>query len=50
MRNSNAIDTTSRTLLVEVEVENPTGELLPGSYVSVHLKLPGAAGHGLTVP
>jgi RND family efflux transporter MFP subunit len=50
VRNSSAIDTSSRTLLVEVDVENPTGELLPGSYVSVHLKLPGGAGRGLTVP
>jgi RND family efflux transporter MFP subunit len=40
VRNANAIDTTSRTLLVEVDVDNPTGELLPGAYVSVHLKLP----------
>lgn len=39
-RNSAAIDQSSRTLLVEVDVKNPTGELLPGSYVSVHLKLP----------
>ena len=40
VRNANAIDQASRTLLVEVDVKNPTGELLPGSYVSVHLKLP----------
>jgi RND family efflux transporter MFP subunit len=40
VRNSAAIDTSSRTLLVEVDVKNPTGELLPGSYASVHLKLP----------
>jgi RND family efflux transporter MFP subunit len=50
VRNANAIDTASRTLLVEVDVENPTGELLPGSYVSVHLKMPGGAIHGLTIP
>lgn len=50
VRNANAIDTASRTLLVEVDVDNPTGELLPGAYVSVHLKLPGRASHGLTVP
>jgi len=50
VRNANAIDTASRTLLVEVDVENPTGELLPGSYVSVHLKMPGGANRGLTVP
>ena len=40
VRNADAIDVNSRTLLVEVDVKNPTGELLPGSYVSVHLKLP----------
>jgi RND family efflux transporter MFP subunit len=40
VRNADAIDMNSRTLLVEVDVKNPTGELLPGSYVSVHLKLP----------
>ncbi len=40
VRNADAIDANSRTLLVEVDVKNPTGELLPGSYVSVHLKLP----------
>jgi RND family efflux transporter MFP subunit len=50
VRNANAIDTASRTLLVEVDVENPTGELLSGSYVSVHLKMPGGANHGLTIP
>jgi RND family efflux transporter MFP subunit len=50
VRNANAIDTASRTLLVEVDVENPTGELLPGAYVSVHLRLPGSQSHGLTIP
>ena len=40
VRNADSIDVNSRTLLVEVDVKNPTGELLPGSYVSVHLKLP----------
>jgi RND family efflux transporter MFP subunit len=40
VRNSNAIDTASRTLLVEVDVDNPTGQLLPGAYVFVHLQLP----------
>lgn len=39
----------SRTLLVEVDVLNPTGELLPGSYVSVHLKLPTKV-EAVTVP
>lgn len=40
VRNANSIDQSSRTLLVEVDVKNPTGELLPGSFVSVHLRLP----------
>jgi RND family efflux transporter MFP subunit len=40
VRNAQAIDMASRTLLVEVDVKNPTGELLPGSYVEVHLKMP----------
>ena len=40
VRNSNSIDAASRTLLVEVDVDNPTGQLLPGAYVSVHIKLP----------
>jgi RND family efflux transporter MFP subunit len=40
VRNSGAIDSTTRTLLAELDVNNPTGELKPGSYVEVHLKLP----------
>jgi len=40
VRTSNAIDLTSRTLNVEVDVDNAGGELLPGAYVFVHLKLP----------
>jgi len=40
VRTANAIDLASRTLLVEVDVDNPTGELLPGAFTEVHLKLP----------
>ena len=50
VRNSSAIDLASRTLLVEVDADNPTGELLPGAYVSVHLKYTGAAADALTIP
>jgi RND family efflux transporter MFP subunit len=50
VRNSSAIDLASRTLLVEVDVDNPTGELLPGAYVSVHLKYTGASADALTIP
>jgi RND family efflux transporter MFP subunit len=39
-RDANAIDQASRTLLVEVDVENRDGRLLPGAYVRVHLTLP----------
>lgn len=49
VRNADAIDLASRTLLVEVDVKNPTGELLPGSYSSVHLKLPSKV-QAVTVP
>jgi RND family efflux transporter MFP subunit len=48
-RTSNAIDPASRTLLVEVEVENRNGPLLPGAYVRVHLTLPQAVS-AVTVP
>lgn len=50
VRNANAIDPASRTLLVEVDVNNPSGELLPGAYVSVHLKLPARIAGAVTVP
>jgi RND family efflux transporter MFP subunit len=49
VRNANAIDLTSRTLLVEVDVDNRDGRLLPGAYTFVHLSLP-AAVHSVTVP
>jgi RND family efflux transporter MFP subunit len=49
VRNSNAIDIASRTLLVEVDVENGRGTLMPGAYAQVHLKLPADA-KSLIVP
>jgi len=49
VRNANSIDIASRTLLVEVDVDNPTGQLLPGAYVFVHLKLPDET-RSLTIP
>jgi RND family efflux transporter MFP subunit len=39
-RTSQSIDLASRTLNTEIDVDNPTGQLLPGAYVHVHLKLP----------
>jgi RND family efflux transporter MFP subunit len=38
-RNNHAINLATRTLLVEVDVPNPTGKLLPGAYGQVHFKL-----------
>lgn len=39
VRTSKAIDPASRTLLVEVDVDNSKGELFPGAYTQVHFKL-----------
>jgi RND family efflux transporter MFP subunit len=49
VRSANAIDLSSRTLLVEVDVDNSAGRLLPGAYTSVHLSLPSAV-QSATVP
>ncbi len=45
VRTADAIDPASRTLLVEIDVNNSAGELLPGSLAQVHFKTPPA---GLT--
>jgi RND family efflux transporter MFP subunit len=39
-RTTDAIDANSRTLTVELDVPNPSGELLPGAYANVHFQLP----------
>lgn len=39
VRNSDAIDPGTRTLLTEIDVPNPKGELLPGAYAQVHFGL-----------
>jgi RND family efflux transporter MFP subunit len=49
VRNANAIDQTTRTLNVEVDVDNSTGRLLPGAYIFVHFRTPGAS-HSVTIP
>jgi len=38
-RSANAIDPVSRTLRVEIDVDNRDGALLPGAYAQVHLAL-----------
>jgi len=40
VRTAEAINMTTRTLLIEIEMKNPAGELLTGSYAEVHLKVP----------
>jgi len=49
VRTANAIDQATRTLLVEILVDNPTGTLFTGAYAEVHLKLPTAVS-SLLVP
>ncbi len=39
VRTSDSIDPNTRTLLVEVDVENRDGRLMPGAYAEVHMKL-----------
>ncbi len=45
VRTAKAIDPASRTLLVEIDVENKDGKLMPGAYAQVHLAV-----HGAVVP
>ena len=41
VRTAESINYTTRTLLVEVDVNNPSGQLLSGAYAEVHFKVPG---------
>ena len=43
VRTADAINVTTRTLLIEIDVDNPAGTLLTGSYAEVHLKIPAQA-------
>src|SRR6202051_4123300 len=40
VRTAEAINMTTRTLLIEIDVDNPVGTLLTGSYAEVHLNIP----------
>jgi len=40
VRTADAINMTTRTLLIEIDVDNPAGTLLTGSYAEVHLAVP----------
>lgn len=48
-RTAGAVDPVQRTMLVEVDVDNRNGELLPGAYAQVHFALDGSA-RPLTLP
>jgi RND family efflux transporter MFP subunit len=51
VRNDNAIDPASRTLNVEVDIQNTQGHFQPGAYALVHLKLPqGESAPSVTIP
>jgi RND family efflux transporter MFP subunit len=39
IRTADAINVSTRTLLIEIDVANPAGTLLTGSYAEVHLKV-----------
>jgi RND family efflux transporter MFP subunit len=45
VRNSDSIDLASRTMNVEVDVNNPGDQIKTGAYVFVHLKLPDNESH-----
>src|SRR5262249_26362345 len=48
-RFSNRIDDSTRTMIVETEVENPAFEIVPGMYATVTLKVDERA-HALAIP
>jgi RND family efflux transporter MFP subunit len=51
VRNSDSIDPASRTLNVEVDVDNAQGRIRTGAYVFVHLKVPEhTSAQSLTIP
>ncbi len=45
VRTARAIDPSSRTLLVEIDVDNRDGKLMPGAYAQVHMNV-----HDAVVP
>lgn len=40
VRTADDINVATRTLLIEIDIDNPTGTLLTGSYAEVHLAIP----------
>ena len=50
VRTADSIDPANRTLLVEIDIDNRKGELMPGSLAQVHFKTQSAAGRTFVVP
>ena len=50
VRTTHAIDPTTRTLLVEIDVDNRKGRLMPGAYAEVHMKLDQRGGNVMIIP
>ncbi|WP_207004809.1 efflux RND transporter periplasmic adaptor subunit [Trinickia mobilis] len=48
-RSADAINPSARTLLVELETDNASGELFPGGYTDVHFEVP-VAQRGVNIP
>ena len=42
-RSTNAIEPSTRTLLTQIDVDNSSNEILPGSFGEAHLRLPSPA-------
>lgn len=49
VRTADAIDPATRTMLTEIDIDNRSGELLPGALAQVHFKTP-AVNHTFIVP
>jgi RND family efflux transporter MFP subunit len=49
VRTTDAVDPVSRTLLVEIDLDNRAGELMPGTLAQVHFKTP-PAGPTFVIP
>ena len=47
---AHALDASTRTLQVELQIDNTQGELLPGSYAQVHFTLSGGGANALRIP
>ena len=49
VNSAHALDPTARTLQVELQLDNPNEDVLPGAYAEVHFRIP-SAGESLRLP